>query len=98
MSEMIYRKNEAGEFEEIGWEFKGFPADGIWLVQDGKRSCITHMDDIANYPFRINVWMGIETETILEELGKRERIGGSVRETVEIIARIIQDKTMEILE
>lgn len=36
----LYRKNDDGEFELVGMEFTGFPANGVWVVEDGRRQCI----------------------------------------------------------
>lgn len=44
MNDALYRKLENGKFEPVGYEFAGFPANGIWVVEDGRRSCI--------YPFK----------------------------------------------
>ena len=46
MMEQIYRKI-GKRYIQIGQEFAGFPCDGIWLVQNGKRnmSCIIRSDE-----------------------------------------------------
>ena len=36
----LYRKKDNGRYEKVGHEFTGFPANGIWVVEDGKQSCI----------------------------------------------------------
>jgi hypothetical protein len=33
----LYRRTKNGRYIEIGYQWDGFPMDGIWLVQDGKR-------------------------------------------------------------
>lgn len=37
MSQKYYTKNPNGRYEEIGEPFEGFPADGWWIVADGKQ-------------------------------------------------------------
>jgi hypothetical protein len=34
----VYRRTPSGKYVDIGYQWTGFPADGIWLVQDGKRN------------------------------------------------------------
>jgi hypothetical protein len=34
----VYKRTESGRYIELGYDFEGFPADGIWLVQDGRSS------------------------------------------------------------
>lgn len=38
----VYRRLPNGRYQRMGMEWTGFPMDGIWLVQDGKRnqSCL----------------------------------------------------------
>jgi hypothetical protein len=35
--DVVYRK-VGRRYEEIGHTWRGFPSDGIWLVQDGRRN------------------------------------------------------------
>jgi len=46
-SRKVYRKKPSGRYEEVGEKFKGFPVDGIWLVWDGRKNCITKIGDIV---------------------------------------------------
>jgi hypothetical protein len=32
----VYRRTKSGKYEDIGIGWRGFPTDGIWLVQNGK--------------------------------------------------------------
>lgn len=34
----VYRRTSSGKYVEVGYDWMGFPMDGIWLVMDGKRS------------------------------------------------------------
>jgi hypothetical protein len=34
----IFYEKFGRRYREAGFEFRGFPADGIWLVQDGRHS------------------------------------------------------------
>lgn len=49
MSNQMYRKVN-DEFEEVGYEFTGFPSNGLWLVEDGKQNCLIPMGDIPKFP------------------------------------------------
>lgn len=46
----FYVKNEKGEFELFAHEFAGWPANGIWLVEDGKYNCIRQIKDVPEMP------------------------------------------------
>ena len=48
MSE-VYKK-VGGRYKSIGHEFIGFPANGIWLVQDGSQNCLLQLSDIPKVP------------------------------------------------
>ncbi len=43
MSDTLYKK-VGKKYEPVGIEFTGFPANGVWIVEDGRQSC--------NYPFK----------------------------------------------
>jgi hypothetical protein len=38
--EKLYKQNSAGQFEEVGYEFIGWPENGIWVVEDAKQNCV----------------------------------------------------------
>jgi tRNA 2-selenouridine synthase SelU len=40
----LYRKNERGRYEEIGDEWRGFPANGWWVVADGRQNLVVPID------------------------------------------------------
>ena len=46
MEETLYKK-VGRRYKPVGIEFSGFPADGIWFVMDGRRSCMIRMDEIG---------------------------------------------------
>jgi len=50
MPKKYYTKDEDGNFVEAGWEFTGFPADGVWLVKDGKQNLVERVQDVNPYP------------------------------------------------
>lgn len=43
----VYHRMPSGRYVEIGYDFTGFPMDGIWLVQNGKTnmSCLISLTD-----------------------------------------------------
>ena len=47
--EKVY-KYKYGKYEEIGIEWTGWPADGIWEVKDARQSLIVPRDDIKMMP------------------------------------------------
>lgn len=47
MEETLYRK-VGRRYKPVGMEFTGFPADGIWLMLDGRHSLMIHLDEIRN--------------------------------------------------
>jgi len=60
-----------GEFVKVGHEFSGWPADGIWIVKDGRKSCILKIGDIADdRELQLLSLYGIDRliDTITEEL------------------------------
>lgn len=98
MTDEIYRKKLDGTFEPIGFEFTGFPANGVWLVTDGSHNCIVKMEDIANYPFDVSVWMGVDEERIMNILNKRNIRSGTVRGIVREVIKAVHEETMKTLE
>jgi len=58
MTDKLYKK-VGNRYKEVGHEFKGFPCNGIWLVADGRQSCIIQLSEFDTLPmksliFRIN--------------------------------------------
>lgn len=46
MEETLYKKI-GRRYKPVGFEFSGFPADGIWLVLDGRQSMIIRLDEVG---------------------------------------------------
>ena len=49
MSRVFYEKI-GRKYQEVGYEFSGWPANGIWVVEDGKRNCIYQFGDVPEKP------------------------------------------------
>jgi len=47
MSREVYVK-VGRRYKKLGWEFTGFPADGVWLVHDGHNSLIMKVGDLPD--------------------------------------------------
>lgn len=45
MNEKYYIKMASGRYREIGERFDGFPADGWWIVADGKQNLVVPIDE-----------------------------------------------------
>ena len=43
----LYRKVD-GKFEKVGYDFEGFPSNGVWLVKDGSQNLIEKLGDIPD--------------------------------------------------
>ena len=41
----LYRK-KGRRYYPVGYEFSGFPCNGIWLVKDGRNTCMLLLDEI----------------------------------------------------
>lgn len=46
----IYKRTNDGNYELVGYEFSGWPANGIWVVEDGKHNCIYPFNDVPEVP------------------------------------------------
>ena len=51
---MLYKK-VGRYYKEVGNEFMGFPADGVWLVQHNSQSLMLNMEDLADLHKRVKV-------------------------------------------
>jgi len=49
MHNEVYKK-ENGKFVKVGYEFTGFPSNGLWMVEDGKQNCLIPMGEIPKFP------------------------------------------------
>ena len=50
MSNQFYQLNKDGNYVAVGYEFTGFPSNGLWLVEDGKQNCIIQMGEKPSKP------------------------------------------------
>ena len=98
MGEKIYKK-VGSRYKEIGETFEGFPADGVWLVTNGKRNreCIAHLSDLPNIPvlatsFRLSMKNEV-LKTINRKLDEKDHYV-----SLNDIAIIACDAVAEILE
>jgi hypothetical protein len=46
----VYKKTKSGRYENIGYDWTGFPSNGFWLVKDGSQNCILRLDDQTTRP------------------------------------------------
>ena len=45
-----YYQKVNGAFVPVGYEFTGFPSNGLWLVENGKQNCLIPMGDKPEFP------------------------------------------------
>ena len=68
----LYRKNEDGEFEMVGVEFTGFPANGIWVVEDGCNQCIYQFKEpVPTMPSPALISYMVLQEELTKEISKQ---------------------------
>ncbi len=60
----VYRK-VGNRYKKVGYEFRGFPMDGIWLVKDGRNNQICLISEEENPPI-----FALPYRTYTEELCK----------------------------
>jgi hypothetical protein len=77
MRDKLYRKR-GGRYECVGWEWCGWPADGIWYVADGRSSLIMRVGDIPD-PMPL---AQLERYRDLAANAMREHYENSVRQTL----------------
>jgi len=76
----LYKKR-GRRYVEIGHEFTGFPANGIWMVEDGRNNCIIRIEEINhNTPLRLFNYRKHQ-DAILEKVMKTSN--GSMVDIVE---------------
>ena len=46
----FYIKNTDGSFELYAKEFEGWPVNGIWVIEDHRKSCIYELKDVPVQP------------------------------------------------
>ena len=83
----VYKKVD-GKFVEVGFEWAGFPMDGVWLVKDGSQNCIMKMDDIGKKPIPyINIMK--HKEDIMEDVYKLTSKPHSTNDLVDCVLNYI---------
>jgi len=86
----VYKKVN-GKYEEVGFDWSGFPQDGVWLVKDGSNNCIMKMDDVGkkSLPF-IDVMK--HKNDVMEKIYKLTANGGySNNDIVDTVLEYIAD-------
>jgi len=63
----VYRKKKNGRYEELGTEFKGFPADGLWFVWDGRENCIVQLENLKGKSIEDEMPEMIRVNKIIED-------------------------------
>ena len=61
---------DGDKFIEAGYEFTGFPSNGVWLVEDGKQNCIVSMGDKPKYPSKEYINYMIFQDELQETISK----------------------------
>ena len=92
--EKVYRYTN-GRYEEIGIEWSGWPADGIWEVQDAKQQLLVKRDDIKMMPpFLPALKMKTDecTEYIMANLGSNYSTRQVAELAAEFYSRLVTEK------
>ena len=73
----VFRRTPSGKYHPIGYEWTGFPKDGIWLVQDGTRaaSCLIGLEERVPI-FALNY--RVHEKGIVGAIQKREKEKGGL--------------------
>ena len=48
--EILYKRLPSGKFEQVGYDWTGWPSNGMWLVQDAKQQLLVKLDDVPTAP------------------------------------------------
>ena len=89
----FYEKLPDGTFKSIGYEFSGFPANGIWRVVDGHANCIVHLQEDPNIPIpHLDVALLTLEDSIIASLPNPYSLASVVRHTLTEVAKT-QPKT-----
>lgn len=71
-------------YEKVGKRYKpyadrweGFPANGVWLVQDGKQNCVTLLSEIPEIPKMATAYRIELQEPLMEYIAERASEQGS---------------------
>lgn len=69
----LYKK-VGSRYKEVGREFIGWPADGVWLVEDGRQSLIMKVGDlIYPEPYAALQRYSMEASSKLRELYEKKK-------------------------
>lgn len=94
MSDTLYKK-VGKKYEPVGIEFSGWPANGVWVVEDGRTNCIYPFKGAPEQPTPTLVsYMQYSAELqqkISKEWTNRERL--SVKDIAEIACEFFAIKT-----
>lgn len=86
------------QFEEVGYEFHGFPANGIWFVHEGEgyksQECIIPLDSIRDLDLQvIKTLIPYKEELVQIIMNKNNRtINDQAAEIIKLMSRRINDK------
>ena len=80
-----------GELRSVGYEFAGFPANGVWLVKDGSQNCIMRMDEIGKKPIPFIDVMKHKSD-IMDEIAKVTSIPHSTNDIVDCVLEYISNQ------
>jgi len=93
----FYEKLPDGTFQSVGYEFSGFPTNGIWQVVDGHQNCIIQLDKDPNPtvpPLKIPV-LALQNR-IISTLPYSCSISDAVQHTLHIVATTQPDQYPEL--
>lgn len=94
----IYEK-VGKRYHEIGEDFTGFPANGIWIVRDGSQNCIALINEIGHIPksfVPVGQFINECAEHIVKEVNKMGAY--SIHDVSRIAAIFYAHKIDEVLE
>lgn len=107
MKSKLYTK-VGTRYKEVGETFSGFPADGVWLVTNGRKSseCILQINDIPTIPSTALLYRASMKDRILKSIQQRMIVpqkGGyhgyaDIHLSPNDLAKIACDAVAEILE
>jgi len=92
----LYRK-VGRRYKEVGEDFTGFPADGIWFVKDGRQNCMVKLAEIEDTP-KYYPLLAPYAEEVAEELVKEFRGNAQLsffdiaQVTLKVFARKMEEK------
>jgi len=90
----VYKKLDNGRYEPMGIEFEGFPADGYWLVLDGRQSLLAPVE----HPRPISYLRFAQYRNKLVERIVKQTESKSVIDWVDIILTELEQLNTEHLE